>query len=319
MIASAASGCPRDSRSITLLIANLTGDESSEIRGAAAEELGCGGDPRAIEPLIAAIGQSDSVIRLAAIDAIARFGQGAANDGDLPLRLMTARRIPATPAPSTSLSRIAGSGPAIDGLGAIATDTALSREDDDWSRSDAAWALGRLGNRAAAYYLSRALGDPDNLVRAESARALMRLGDSRGLPVLVQHLADWFYGPRVLLVLRGAHWAAETDSDQIHLLIARRDRARLVRHWDATKAVLLADLHSRFALSALYAAIAIGHADFIPDATAALVNGGNRAMAEAFLNCGQPDLKRASEAWAKARGYTILAGPGDPPVSWGEM
>jgi hypothetical protein len=259
------------------------------------------------------------MIRLAAVDALARFGAKDQPDGDQPLRLMTGRRPVASPPPTAALSRVAAADRVIDRLGSILDDPAPGQPDDDWSRSDAAWALGRLGSSTATYYLSRALSDRDNLVRAESARALMRLGDGRGLPVLAQHLADWFYGPRILPILRHAGWRPQTDADQIHLWVSHRDRAPLVRRWKSTKSVLIADLHSRFALSALYAAIAIGRADFIPEATAALVNGGSRAMAEAFLNCGQPDLKQAGESWAKARGYTILAGPGDPPVSWGEM
>jgi HEAT repeat protein len=320
----ATSGCPRDPRSVALLIADLTGDESSDIRATAAEALGCGGDLRAVEPITAAVAEKDPVIRLAAVDAIARFGEGGRFDGDLPLRLMADRRAAATPGLHDLLARIGAMNGVVDALGHVVTDTAASgqaqnAQADDWSRGDAAWALGRLGNQRAVYYLSLALSDSDDIVRAEAARALIRLGDSRGLPVLARHLADWFYGPRIALVLRREHWTPETDADRIHLWIARRDRARLVRYWSATKTVLLADLKSRFALSALYAAITIGEADFIPDATATLVTGGNRAMAEAFLNCGQPDLKDAAEAWAKARGYAILAGPDAPPVSWGEM
>jgi hypothetical protein len=313
------SGCPRDSHSIELLVANLTGDEGSDIRAASAEALGCGGDPHAIAPLIAAVAEKDSVIRLAAVDALARFGLGDAFDGDLPLRLMGTRRAWISLGPSQGLARVAHVSDAVDALGALVDKDAPGGQDDDWSRSDAAWALGRLGSPRGTYYLSRALSDPDDQVRAEAARALMRLGDSRGLPVLAQHLADWFYGPRILPIVRAAGWTPRNDSDQVHLLIARRDRHRLVRHWAITKSVLIADLRTRFALNALYAAIAIGQSDFIPDATATLVNRGTRPMAEAFLNCGQPDLKEAAEAWAKVRGYTILAGPSEPPVSWGEM
>jgi hypothetical protein len=315
----ATSGCPRDSRSVELLIANLTGDESSDIRAASAEALGCGGDPRSIEPLVASVADRDSVIRIAAINGLGRFGEGDAFDGDLPLRLMTGRQNAVTVAPSGKLARIARMDDAIDVLGKLVDDGAPGGQDDDWSRSDAAWTLGRLGNLRATYYLSHALSDPDNLVRAEAARALMRLGDGRGLPVLAQHLADWSYGPRILPILHAAGWTPRTDTEQVHLLIARRDRRKLLRHWGTTKAVLIQDLHGRFALNALYAAIAIGESDFIPDATAALVKSGSRPMAEAFLNCGQPDLRQAGEAWAKVRGYAILAGAGVPPVSWGEM
>jgi hypothetical protein len=300
------------------LIANLTGDESSDVRSNAAEALGCAGDLRAVRPLTEAMAEKDSVIRLAAVDAIARFGQGDTFDGDLPLRRLTNRRIPSSPQAEGRLKQIAATEALIDALGQVVTDSG-NGDGTDWSRSDAAWTLGRLGNARAIYYLSRGMSDPDNLVRAESARALLRLGDKRGLPILAQHLADWFYGPRILLVLRQYHWAPQGDADQVHWWVARRDRAHLVRNWDVTKAVLIADLKTRFALGALYSAIAIGQADFIPDATAALVTGGNRGMAEAFLNCGQPDLKQAAEAWAKVRGYAILAAPDDPPVSWGEM
>jgi hypothetical protein len=319
LTASAAAAESRpDRQGVELLIANLTGDESSEVRAIAAEELGRGGDMRAVAPLLLAVAEKDSVIRLAAVDALARFGERAGSDGDLPLRRMVDRRPPRPFNAQGLLKQIATIDAVVDALGQVVI-TPGKGDGADWSRGDAAWALGRMGNGRATYYLSRGMSDADNLVRTESARALIRLGDPRGLPVLSQHLVDWFYGPRIALVLRQAHWSPKSDAERTHWWIARRDRADLVRNWETTKAVLVADLKSRFTLDALYAAIAIGQADFIPDATAVLVTGGNQAMAEAFLNCGQPDLRQAGEAWAKARGYTILAGLDDPPVSWGEM
>lgn len=315
----ASSGCPHDQRSIDLLIANLTGDESSEVRATAAEALACSGDPKALAPLLDAIAEHDPVIRLTAVDAIARFGQGDKFDGDTPFRLGAERPATAQSAQvHARLVRIGREGRTMEALSRALRQPALDGM-YDWSRSDAAWALGRLGNAQSRPALEQALEDGDNMVRAEAARALMRLGDDGARSVLAQHLADWFYGPRVLASLRLAGWSPTGDSDRVHLWIAGRRRAQLVRYWQITKSVLLDDLRSRFAIDALYAAIAIGQPDFIPDATARLVNGGDRRMAEAFLNCGQPDLKRAAEAWARRQGFSILAGPGMPPVSWGEM
>jgi HEAT repeat protein len=58
------------------------------------------------------------------------------------------------------------------------------------ARSNAAWALGALGNRRAVPMLSRLLGDTESNVRKRSAWALGALDASEAVPALVEALKD---------------------------------------------------------------------------------------------------------------------------------
>ena len=62
-------------------------------------------------------------------------------------------------------------------------------------REQAAWALGRIGNKSAIPVLSEALGDPEPLVRVAAAKALGKIGNKRALVPLERALkssiSDW--------------------------------------------------------------------------------------------------------------------------------
>jgi predicted NACHT family NTPase len=77
-----------DRRAVEPLIARL-GDKDSFVRRAAAEALGVLGDRRAVEPLIARLGDEDVWVRRAAEEALRRLGDGRAVE---PLERERARR-----------------------------------------------------------------------------------------------------------------------------------------------------------------------------------------------------------------------------------
>ena len=64
------------------------------------------------------------------------------------------------------------------------------------TRTNAAWALGALGNRRAAPLLSRSLADAEPTVRKRSAWALGALDASEAVPALVEALKDTDAGVR---------------------------------------------------------------------------------------------------------------------------
>ena len=64
------------------------------------------------------------------------------------------------------------------------------------ARTNAAWALGALGNRRAVPILSRSLGDTESKVRRTSAWALGALDASEAVPALVEALKDSDAGVR---------------------------------------------------------------------------------------------------------------------------
>ena len=64
------------------------------------------------------------------------------------------------------------------------------------ARTNAAWALGAMGNRRAVPLLSRTLGDSESSVRKRSAWALGALDASEAVPALVDALKDSDAGVR---------------------------------------------------------------------------------------------------------------------------
>lgn len=77
------------------------------------------------------------------------------------------------------------------------------------ARGNAAWALGALGNRAAAHLLSAALRDTEPVVRGKSAWALGALDASEAVPALVDALKDPDAGVR-----EQAAWALGAIGDR---------------------------------------------------------------------------------------------------------
>ena len=88
------------------------------------------------------------------------------------------------------------------------------------TRGMAVYTLGYMDDRRVVEPVARALFDPDPDVRYDAAAALLRLGDDRGFPVLIQGLED--ADPRVrarcLAILReaaGGDQGFEVDGDPL--------------------------------------------------------------------------------------------------------
>jgi HEAT repeat protein len=122
----------------------------SDKRVAAADALGKLGDPRAVEPLVSALGDDRAGVRCAAAEALGKLSDTRAIE------------------------------PLIKALG----------DGDYDVRGAAAGALGKLGDARAIESLISALGDGENGVRRAAADALGKLGDKRAVDSLVRALAD---------------------------------------------------------------------------------------------------------------------------------
>lgn len=126
-------------------------DNRWDVRTGAAKALGELGDPRAVEPLMAALADSDSVgVRQTAAEALGLLGDPRAVE------------------------------PLIRALG----------DGEGWVANAAAEALGKLGDPRAIEPLIRALGDPLVYFRSAAAKALAKLGDPRAVEPLVRALGD---------------------------------------------------------------------------------------------------------------------------------
>jgi ABC-type sulfate transport system permease subunit len=45
---------------------------------------------------------------------------------------------------------------------------------------------------------------------------------------------------------------------------------------------------------------------------------GDIGLAEAYMNCGQPDLDEAGSEWIRSRGYKTFWSLTSPRVTWGQ-
>ena len=150
-------------------------DASWEVRGGAAEALGEIGDPRAVEPLIAALAQPSR-------------SSPHAPDGD------AAGEIRVLKAAAEALGKLGHPG-AVEPLM-----TALAEGPSSVRRSAAA-ALGRIADaRAVEPLADAAVTDEDHGVQSEAVMALGEIGDPRGVEPLSLVVTD----PR----RRGLHWTA---------------------------------------------------------------------------------------------------------------
>ncbi len=140
------------------------GDEESDVRLAALRALGEIGDPIALEPIARALHDPNDDVRQAAADALGKAGTSGRRIAPLrPARADRARRPPPR--------RSAGSA-----IRAPLTPLIAAIRDEDWSvRSAASDALAKLGQPAVAP-LQTALRDIDKKVHQCAAESLDKLG-----------------------------------------------------------------------------------------------------------------------------------------------
>lgn len=256
--------------------------EDSDTRRNASKALGELKDPSAVGPLIASLRDARSYVRRNAVKALGVLGD------------------------TRSVQPI----------------IKLLNDPDAGVRVDAVVALGALKDLKAVEPLCEVLSDEDSDVRINAIEVLGEMGDRRAMEPLTNCLRDWRLGPIATGALFKLGWAPQTDADRTHVMIAKRQRTGLVESWNVTQKVLLDDVSSRdyrHIENALYAFIGIGKGEIIPVLIEKLDRHGNKIMAEAYLNCGHPELRSAAEAWARRNGYVINSGSGSHPVSWGRM
>jgi len=192
-------------------------------------------------------------------------------------------------------------------------------------RTETVKALAKIGEPSIEP-LIQLLEDEDYRVRIRAMDALGMMEDERTIPVLIQALphwyADWGAGKSIAGALDNMGWKPNSTEEEVHYLVAKRDKYGLKKKWAETKQVLLNDVESdnrEVVKNAVYAFIAIGNEEIIPDLIAILDNRGNVIMAETYLNSGNKKLDDAARDWARRNGYKITSGYGASDVNWGSM
>ncbi len=256
-------------RLIEVLLAR--GDHS----GSAAVALGHLGDPVAVDPLIAAMGSSNSSDRKLAAEALGRIGDARAVDS-----LLAALRDPKTRnAAITSLGQI-GDARAAQPLARL-----LSEPPDKYSAP-----------RWGAY-------------QASISEALVGIGDPAA-----EHLVELLTNRQINRVaadiLQRLAWQPSEMAHQVYMRAALHDTAwlRAEENLDAIRSTLMQDArygNTERRHNALRALVNIGNPDALPDLVMVIREHGDLTIANAYLNSGNHELESAARRWAQENGYTI--------------
>lgn len=209
--------CEAAKRQVPEFIAALGGG-NWRVRQAAAEALGQIGDARALGPLIAALHCEDLLVGLAATEALGKFGVPAVKHLIAALRDKShdIRRVAAEAlgqigdtlavgplilalrdnnsevrwAAAEALGKIGPHWPQSEAAKRLVPDFIAALQDEDSSVSEAAKALGQIGDVRAVDPLIMALRDEDPDVRESAAEALGKIGDVRSVEPLITALRD---------------------------------------------------------------------------------------------------------------------------------
>jgi HEAT repeat protein len=320
----------KDVRAVEGLIGALQ-DGDSHVRRLAAIALGEIRDSRAVRPLIATLGDLDVVGE--ATEALGKIKNPSAVTPLIAVLQDKDLRI--------------GRAIAAEALGEIADDRALGaliaalNDDENYVRESAADALAKIGASAISP-LIKTLKEENPFVRHSATFALVKIGNASIGPLL-ENLTDWYCSEAVADALCRLDWKPESREARVHLLVAQRRGYELKQDWAATKEVLLNDVEGkrpvanknrllaflgfggsedegktyRLIENALFAFVGLGNEEMIPLLMDKLNVKGSKTMAEAYLNCGHPELMNAARDWAQRHGYVIRVGQGAQPVSWG--
>ncbi|MEM9244887.1 MAG: HEAT repeat domain-containing protein, partial [Cyanobacteria bacterium P01_F01_bin.153] len=167
------------------------------------------------------------------------------------------------------------------------------------------------------------LSDKSPNMRMVGAAALGGIGNQEAIAPLKAELTDWNVAPKAAASLKTLGWTPEGDREQVLLWLASRDKKQLTGNWETTKTVLLAEAsngNGEAVSNALYGFVGIGDESVVPDLKKNLNNRGNKEVALAYLNCGQPELEAAAKDWANRNGYQVIKTPGATAAAqWGRL
>ncbi|MEA3470343.1 MAG: HEAT repeat domain-containing protein, partial [Thermodesulfobacteriota bacterium] len=320
--AAEALGTIGDKRAVPPLIDALA-DESSFVRRKAADSLGALGDESSIESLNNALKDNNGDVRKEAAKALAKMDwePPVADQDDRITYLVSNERWDevikmGTPAVSQLID-------------------ALNDEDEN-IRSKSAWTLGKINDPEAIEALIKALKDDDTEVRTEASLALEnmgplsvhplvatledetlrktsiiilgKIGDKRAVAPIVKKLNDWYLNVEVAETLSALGWTPASESERVHWWVATRNSKSLGEHWNTTKDILLKEIENPDYVAvenALSAFDFMGKEEIVPLLIEKLNSKGTETMAEAYLNCGNPEIEEAARNWAEKRGYKI--------------
>jgi len=276
----------KDPRAVEPLIAAL--HDSPDVQEAAAAALGDIDDPRAVKPLIGLLGKGSHE----APEALARLGKHSLGP------MVASMSQSPTPFPyDTGLSVLTKMGKlCVPSLIKLLRTTASPER-----KCKLLTALADTAGADAAESLIGALRDKSIEVRKTALTALKNVGDSRAVQPLARAMKDQTEEIR---------WSAA----EALIEIGRRNP-------DAVKS--LTDVLEKNDLRAVAKNypffIKLGRYGTEQTLIKALNRYGNSTMCLDYLNCGNDALDQAAREWAKRNGYTVFSTPGSHGgPKWGE-
>lgn len=329
-----------DERAVMPLI-NALKDEDPDVRSHAAKALAIG-DGKAVAPLVEALKDDYSMVKDSAGDALVKIGDG--RTARLLEGVVKHKNCSVRDAAIRVLGNIGAVAPLIAALkaeycgeteaakallrivvSAVAPLTRALKDRDKRVRINAAWLLGRIGDKRAVSPLIEVLKDRNWEVCSNAAEALGMLGDNRAEAPLVQSLKYNAEQPTNYLstVRRRASVALSrigpaSVEPLVLLLNDTNPRIRILALSSlAFMKVEPAQQAVRSIASApLLSGLAVNYTSFIAHGkkgmelvlAATLFRHGTKGMADTFLNCDNTLLEEAGLLWAEVNGYHIIPG-----------
>jgi len=288
---------------VSLLIDHLKSPDS-HVRSEAARALGKSKDPRAVEPLIATLEDTDFDAAYVAALALGNIGDPRA------VKPLIAALKPRASLPGQGISPKSA-----------------------WLPDGAAYALGKIGT-AAVLPLIAALSDSDSSVRTAAAHALGETKDPRAIAPILAALREpnddvrnsmvealGFFGPLSVPPLIGALKDQDSNVRRAAASVFG-GRLGIGSYYPDAVSALLAALAERD-----MAVVAGAHEFFIDRGEAgsedvlieALGEFGDKDMAQDFLTCRNSKLEEAASSWGLKHDYRIqeVRTASSPLATWG--
>jgi len=255
----------------------------------------------AVVPLVAALDTKNDLVRRRASEALVQMGSVAAPGL---ISSLTHTNEDVRGAAALTLGRIAD-------VRAVQPLIAALEDPEPQVIQLAVEALSSLRDRRAVEPLIRVLTHESGIVRRQAVEALGDLGDLRAVKPLIARLTDRHINNAVARSLEKLSWKPGSQRERVYYLVAMRDADALKAesNWPSVKQVWLEDIQSgqkpRIEF-ALHAFTGIGHDEALADLLQIIRTKGNKPIAQAYLNCNQPELRAAANAWAERHGYVIM-------------
>jgi len=256
--------------------------------------LGDIGSPIAVDPLLNLLKQDNWVQNQDVAEALGKIGDSRAVE---PL-IKNLSEFGIGPKAAIALGQIGDT---------LAIKPLIASLGDSWASDNAAEALAQIGGERVFQLLIDTLDSYSNDVKENVILALSKLNDPRASKYIIRLLLD-----DELEVAKAASNALDDmkivpEGDDRYYYYIAKGKKYVNIYWADIKGILLDNLRNGELIEySVTAFIWIGKNEIIKDLIEIMNNQSGTLIPVAFLNCGQPELRKAAEKWAKDNNYNII-------------